>query len=216
MKYTLAIFDMDGTILNTLDDLKDSLNVTLKALGYPERTLAEVRSFVGNGIGKLIERAVPAGLSIREKEKVLEMFTEYYGEHSQDKTRPYDGIVEAIAAIRQCGIKTAVVSNKINFAVKDLVKKFFDGLFDYSLGETPGLNRKPHPDMVNKVLQDLNIDKKDAVYIGDSDVDIMTAKNSSLPIIAVSWGFRDRDFIKEKGAEIIVDDPCELVDILTK
>lgn len=214
MRYDLVIFDMDGTILNTLDDLKDSLNVTFRHFGFPERSLEEVRSFVGNGIGKLIERAVPDGLSIKEKEAVLEYFTDYYGAHSQDKTRPYDGIVDAIREIRTHGIKTAVVSNKIDFAVKDLVERFFCGLFDYSLGESVGLNRKPHPDMVNKVLSEMNVDKSRAVYIGDSEVDIMTASNSTLPIIAVSWGFRDKDFIRSKGAEIIVDSPKELLNRL--
>lgn len=214
MKYDLVIFDMDGTILNTLDDLKDSLNVTFRHFGYPERTLSEVRSFVGNGIGKLIERAVPDGLSVKEKEDVLEYFTDYYGVHSQDKTRPYEGIVDAIRKIRAEGIKTAVVSNKIDFAVKDLVNKFFYGLFDYSLGECVGLNRKPHPDMVNKVLSELNIDKTSAVYIGDSEVDVMTASNSDLPIIAVSWGFRDKEFIRSKGATEIVDRPEELLNVL--
>lgn len=212
--YKLAVFDMDGTILDTLEDLKDSTNFALEKCGYPTRTYDEVRRFVGNGIRKLIERAVPAGLTVEEIDRVHEVFTEHYKVHCADKTKAYDGIKPLIEKLRANGIKTAVVSNKADYGVQELCKEYFDGLFDYAVGEKEGIRRKPAPDSVNEALRVLGVDKSEAVYIGDSDVDFETAKNAELPCISVLWGFRDEEFLREKGATLFVHDPAEIFDIV--
>ena len=211
MKYQLAIFDMDGTILNTLEDLTDSLNYALSCSNYPTRTLDEVRNFVGNGIRKLMERAVPSGTSPEELEQVYADFTAYYPKHCYDKTKPYSGMIETIQNLRKQGIKTAVVSNKADYAVQILCKQYFDGLFDYAVGEQSGVQRKPAPDSVNMVLDKLKINRTNAVYIGDSDVDIDTARNAEMDCISVDWGFRDPSFLQEHGAKIMVSSPEELL-----
>jgi len=210
MKYKLAVFDLDGTILNTLDDLADSLNHCLSVFKMPERTIDEVRRFVGNGIRKLIERAVPENSSDDDINMVYNEFIKYYGEHCSDKTKAYDGIENLIENLRKSGCHTAVVSNKADYAVQELCRKYFNGCFDYAVGEREGISRKPSPDSVNEVLEKLNISRKDSVYIGDSDVDIMTAANAGMDCISVSWGFRDCEFLKEHGASLIVDSPDEI------
>ena len=214
MKYKIAVFDMDGTILNTLDDLKDSLNFTLDSFGYPKRTLEEVRRFVGNGIMKLIERGVPDGTSEEKIKEAYNFFIEYYSAHCADKTKPYAGITELLKKLRADGIKTAVVSNKADSAVKELCDKYFKGLFDISIGEREGVRRKPAPDSVNEVLKQLGFCREEAVYIGDSDVDVETAKNADMVCIGVEWGFRDRELLIEKGADYIVSDTEELCKLL--
>ena len=214
MKYTLAIFDMDGTILDTLEDLTDSLNVSLNAFSMPERTLEEVRSFVGNGIHNLIEKAVPERTTSEEIEDVFEFFMPYYQKNCANKTKPYDGIVEVIQSLRQRGIKTAVVSNKADNAVQELCKQYFSDLFDFSIGEKPGNRKKPAPDAVLETLRNLGISKKDAVYIGDSEVDVATAKNSQLDCIAVTWGFRSTELLKDHGATVFAHNPEELLTVL--
>ncbi len=212
--YKLAVFDMDGTILDTLEDLKDSTNFALKKCGYPTRSYDEVRRFVGNGIRKLIERAVPEGLTVEQIDRVHEVFTEHYKVHCADKTKAYDGIKPLLEKLRASGVKTAVVSNKADYGVQELCKEYFDGLFDYAVGEREGIRRKPAPDAVNEALRALGIDKSEAVYIGDSDVDFETAKNAELPCISVLWGFRDEEFLREKGATLFVRDPAEIYDII--
>lgn len=212
--YKLAVFDMDGTILDTLEDLKDSTNFALEKCGYPMRSYDEVRRFVGNGIRKLIERAVPEGLTTEQIDRVHEVFTEHYKVHCADKTKAYDGIKPLLEKLRASGVKTAVVSNKADYGVQELCKEYFDGLFDYAVGEREGIRRKPAPDAVNEALRVLGIDKSEAVYIGDSDVDFETAKNAELPCISVLWGFRDEEFLREKGATLFVRDPAEIYDII--
>lgn len=212
--YKLAVFDMDGTILDTLEDLKDSTNFALEKCGYPTRSYDEVRRFVGNGIRKLIERAVPEGLTTEQIDRVHEVFTEHYKVHCADKTKAYDGIKPLLEKLRASGVKTAVVSNKADYGVQELCKEYFDGLFDYAVGEREGIRRKPAPDAVNEALRVLGIDKSEAVYIGDSDVDFETAKNAELPCISVLWGFRDEEFLREKGATLFVRDPAEIYDIV--
>ena len=212
--YKLAVFDMDGTILDTLEDLKDSTNFALEKCGYPTRSYDEVRRFVGNGIRKLIERAVPEGLTTEQIDRVHEVFTEHYKVHCADKTKAYDGIKPLLEKLRASGVKTAVVSNKADYGVQELCKEYFDGLFDYAVGEREGIRRKPAPDAVNEALRVLGIDKSEAVYIGDSDVDFETAKNAELPCISVLWGFRDEEFLREKGATLFVSDPAEIYDII--
>lgn len=212
--YKLAVFDMDGTILDTLEDLKDSTNYALEKCGYPMRTYDEVRRFVGNGIRKLIERAVPEGLTVEQIDRVHEVFTEHYKVHCADKTKAYDGIKPLLEKLRAGGVKTAVVSNKADYGVQELCKEYFDGLFDYAVGEREGIRRKPAPDAVNEALKVLGMSKSEAVYIGDSDVDFETAKNAELPCISVLWGFRDEEFLREKGATLFVHDPAEIYDIV--
>ena len=214
MAVKLAIFDRDGTILDTLGDLCDSLNYVLAKQGYPVRTLDEVRSFVGNGIAKLIERAVPCDCTKEQTLRVYEEFIPYYREHCAEKTKPYDGIVKLLSDLKQNGIWLAVVSNKADAAVQDLCKQYFEGLFDIAVGECPGMEKKPAPDAVNLVLDKLHISREEAVYIGDSEVDIATAVNSGLQLCVVDWGFRDVDFLKAHGAKRIFSDTESLKEYL--
>ena len=213
-KYELIIFDMDGTILDTLEDLKNSMNHTLRLHNMPERTLDEIRSFVGNGIRKLIERAVVKGTSEDKINNIHKDFMVHYEVHCADFTRPYDGVNDLIKKLRSRGYKTAVVSNKAHAAVQDLCVQYFPDLFDLAIGERPEIARKPAPDMVNLTLEQLQITREKAVYIGDSDVDVATAKNSNLDMIAVDWGFRTREFLVEQGADIIVSQPEEILDLV--
>ena len=210
--YKLAVFDMDGTILDTLEDLKNSLNYALTANHMPERTLDEVRRFVGNGIGKLIERGVPDGSTPKQIADVQAAFFPHYTLHCNDHTRPYEGIPELIGALRNAGYLTAVVSNKADFAVQDLCKIWFNGLFDAAVGEREGLRRKPAPDSVFEVCRLLNVSVEDAVYIGDSEVDFQTAQNAQMDVISVDWGFRDASFLRSIGADKIVSTPTELAE----
>lgn len=213
MKYKLAVFDMDGTILDTLEDLKNSVNYALCQLNYPLRTLDEVRNFVGNGIPKLIERAVPAGTDKENELKVYQIFTQHYKLHCNDKTCVYNGIIDCLKSLKDGGVKLCVVSNKDDYACKELSKLHFGDLFDFSLGRSDGINKKPAPDMVNIALDYFNMENIDACYIGDSDVDFMTAKNSNLDFIGVSWGFKGYQFLQNLGAKVIVNEASEIVDI---
>lgn len=210
MKHSLAIFDLDGTILYTLVDLKNSMNFTLKKFGFPERTLDEVRRFVGNGIKNLIIRAAPKGTDEKTIDEMFEVFNEHYAVHCNDNTKSYDGIDELLKKLKEQKVKTAVVSNKADYAVQTLVKKYFDGLFDYAVGEKQGVRKKPCPDSVNEVLRVLDTPKESTVYIGDSEVDVATAKNAQMDCIAVDWGFRDRDVLINSGATLIVSDVAAL------
>lgn len=207
-----VIFDLDGTLLNTLDDLADSTNYALAKFGYPTRTIEEVRQFVGNGVAKLIERAIPEGKNNPNFEKCLSIFKENYAQNMYNKTAPYNGIIEMLSNLKSKGIKIAVVSNKFDLAVKELCKKYFEGFIDFAAGENEaqGIKKKPAPDTVISVLNEFNFAPKDAVYVGDSDVDIMTAKNSKMPCISVTWGFRDKKFLLENGATILINAPSEI------
>lgn len=207
-----VIFDLDGTLLNTLDDLADSTNYALSRFGYPTRTIDEVRQFVGNGVAKLIERAIPEGKNNPNFEKCLAIFKENYAQNMYNKTVPYNGIIEMLSNLKSKGIKIAVVSNKFDLAVKELCKKYFEGFIDFAAGENEaqGIKKKPAPDTVISVLNEFNFAPEDAVYVGDSDVDIMTAKNSKMPCISVTWGFRDEKFLLENGATILINAPSEI------
>lgn len=210
----LLIFDLDGTILNTLDDLAASTNYALEQNSMPKRSLDEIRAFVGNGIRKLIERAVPSGSSEAEKKAVLESFTAHYKAHSANKTRPYDGIVELLEQLKIQGYLMAVVSNKADFAVQSLCETYFPRTFTFVVGEREGIRRKPAPDSIYEVLEQLNIPKEEAVYIGDSDVDAETAKNAGIDLIAVTWGFRNREVLEAMGAKVFAQTPKEILDVL--
>ena len=220
MKYSLAIFDMDGTILNTLDDMTDSLNVILEKYKLPLHTLDEVRFMVGNGIPKLIERAIEDGRANPEFEKILKDFIAYYEEHCAIKTAPYEGIPECIKALREAGIKIAVNTNKVEPAAIALCDDYFPGLFDIISGSRPGMPPKPAPDGIYEILKRAGMDGKSegqkAVFIGDSDVDMQTGMNASLDVIGVDWGFRGKDFLREHGAEVIMLSAEELAEYLVR
>ena len=207
MKYKLALFDMDGTILDTLEDLTDATNVIMEKYGYPTHGIDAVRSFVGNGLRKLIERATPADTDAAKIDAMLADFKVYYADHCADKTHPYDGVREMIARLRDKGILTAVVSNKVDEGVQELVKEYFPGLFDLAVGERPDVKPKPAPDMVFSALERMGIDIREAVFIGDSDVDLKTAQNAGIDGIFVDWGFRTPEVLRSLGAEIVVSTP---------
>lgn len=211
MKYELIIFDMDGTILDTLEDLKNCTNHALRLHNMEERSLEEIRNFVGNGIRRLLEQAVAPGTSNDKLDTIQKDFRKYYDIHCTDFTKPYDGIIELIRELKNRGYKTAVVSNKVHEAVLDLCEQYFPGLFDLAIGEKSNVARKPAPDMVHSALEHFMVAKENAVYIGDSDVDVATARNSKLDMIAVDWGFRSRECLIEQGAKIIVSQPEEIL-----
>lgn len=210
MSYKLAIFDLDGTILDTLDDLADSVNHALTKNSLPARTVPEIRAFVGNGIRSLIERSVPSGTDTATTDSVFEEFRTYYKAHSAEKTCPYDGIIDMLNRLRTRGVRLAVLSNKADFAVQALCEKYFSGIFDYVAGEKPNVPRKPAPDAVNAILAEFSIPREEAVYIGDSDVDVETARNASIDCISVTWGFRDEDVLTACGAVCIAHTVQEL------
>ena len=208
--YDTYVFDLDGTLLSTLGDLAASCNHALRANGMPERTIDEVRRFVGNGVKKLMERAIPGGLDNPLFEKTFADFRQHYMHHNLDTTGPYPGVMEMLESLRSRGKKVAVVSNKFYAATQALCKHFFGDLVDVAIGEREGIRKKPAPDTVNEALAQMNVGKERAVYIGDSDVDIMTANNCGMPCISVLWGFRDYDFLVEHGATIFVTSPLQL------
>ncbi|MCQ2505771.1 MAG: HAD family hydrolase [Lachnospiraceae bacterium] len=208
---SLYIFDMDGTILYTLDDITNAVNYVLDKYSFPKRTVEEVRFFVGNGLRKTLERSVSEGTSQETIDAIYPELTEYYKEHANRFTRPYDGIVDVIKELRERGMKTAVVSNKRDEAVKKLCDKYFDGCFDMAMGDREGIALKPAPDMVNMVINAMGVTKDECLYIGDSDVDLLTAENSGIDCIGVAWGFRGKRFLEEHGAETIIEKPEELL-----
>lgn len=213
MKYQTYIFDLDGTLLDTLGDLAASVNYALRMHGMPEHSVADVRRFVGNGVRLLMERAVPDGASNPLFDAAFTTFRQYYMQHSLDTTHPYDGIPETLTALKADGCHLAVVSNKFMTATKELIRHFFPDIIDVAIGEheAEGIRKKPAPDTVNEAFRQLGVGKERAVYVGDSDVDVMTARNSGLPCISVLWGFRDRDFLIKHGAETFVSTPSELL-----
>ena len=215
MKYELLVFDLDGTILDTLDDLTDSVNYALKKHGYPTRTKEEIRSFVGDGLLMLVRRAIAPETDEVVIQTVLATQKAYYKDHCADKTKPYEGIVELLRDLKAEGYKLAVVSNKADYAVQILGEQYFPGIFHMMVGEKENVRKKPAPDSVYAVLDELQVEKQDAVYIGDSEVDIETAKNAGLNAVLVTWGFRDAGFLREKGAKTLVNNVNELKSALT-
>ncbi len=202
-----VIFDLDGTLLNTLEDLWISTNFALSQFGYPQRTFEEVRMFVGNGVRKLIERAVPE--NCQNVDECLAVFKKHYAENMYNHTAPYNSIEKILKDLQAQGVKTAVVSNKFDLAVKELCKKYFGDLIDIAIGQFDDVPPKPAPNGVLKALKELG--EETAIYVGDSEVDVQTAKNANLTCIGVTWGFRDRENLK--GADFIIDEPCDIIDI---
>ncbi len=211
-EYSTYVFDLDGTLLSTLEDLTTSTNYALQIHGLPMHSIDDVRRFVGNGVKKLIERAVPGGLENPKFEDVYATFRSHYMEHSLDTTRPYPGISETLGELKRRGKRIAVVSNKFYTATQELCRHFFRNSVEVAIGEREGIRKKPAPDTVEEALRQLGVDKADAVYIGDSDVDVATARNSGLPCISVLWGFRDKDFLIQNGAETFITEPSQLLD----
>ena len=205
---------MDGTVLNTLDDLATSVNCVLTRYGMPVHCTEDYRRYFGNGIRYALECAVPKGTEETTIDQMLPVFKEHYNAHCLDKTRPYDGIPELMKALRDRGFKLAIVSNKIDSAVKELNAKFFSAYVDVTIGEREGIRRKPAPDTVVQALKELKSSKHEAVYIGDSEVDLQTAANAGLPCISVLWGFREKDFLTEQGATVFANTPQEVYDLL--
>lgn len=213
-KYDTVIFDLDGTLLDTLEDLTDAVNYALREFDMPERTIDEVRRFVGNGVRRLMELAVPDGLSNPVFEDVFAKFKEYYGVHCNDKTKAYDGVLPLLKELKSEGFALAIVSNKLDSAVKELSEIYFEGVVKVAIGEKTGVAKKPAPDTVYEALRELGMPKERAVYVGDSEVDVMTAKNAGLPCISVLWGFRDEAFLRQQGAERFAHTPAEVRNFL--
>lgn len=207
-KYNTVIFDLDGTLLNTLEDLRDSVNVIMTRFGWQQHSLEQIRKFVGNGIGKLMERSVPRGRENEQFEDAFSQFREYYTEHCRIKTRPYEGVLEMMKTLSEHEFRMAIVSNKNDAAVKELNDIYFSGYIKAAIGDRPGARRKPAPDAVFAALEELGSEREHAVYIGDSEVDYETASNSGLDCILVSWGFRDRELL-ESFQNVTVVDRCE-------
>jgi len=213
MRYQTYVFDLDGTLLDTLGDLAASTNYALRTHGMPEHSLDDVRRLVGNGVRVLMERAVPQGAENPQFEAAFQTFRTHYMQHSLDTTKPYDGILETLEALKAEGCRLAVVSNKMMAATQELCRHFFRDTIEVAIGEheAQGIRKKPAPDTVNEAFRQLGVGKERAVYVGDSDVDILTARNSGLPCISVLWGFRDRDFLIQHGAETFISAPSELL-----
>lgn len=214
MKYDAVVFDLDGTLIDTLEDLKDSVNFALDKFGFPSRNLDEIRSFVGNGVKRLVYLSVPEGTDETTSEKCLDIFKEHYKGNSRNKTAPYAGIPEMLEKVKSAGFKTAVVTNKIQDAAIEIIRSFFGDKIDIIIGQIDGVAQKPEPDGVWLALEKLGVSRDKAVYIGDSEVDCMTAHNAGLPCIGVTWGFRSRAVLEENKAEFIVESPEKIMDCL--
>ena len=211
-KFDTVIFDLDGTLLNTLDDLADSVNYIMLQYGFPQRSVAEVRSFVGNGVAKLIERCIPDGKANPQFEECLAGYRRHYSSNMLNKTRPYEGIMELLKELSQNKFKLAIVSNKYDSAVKALNKIYFEKYIQVAIGESEAIAGKPAPDTVFKALDELGAAAERTIYVGDSEVDVLTARNSGLVCAGVTWGFRDREALK--GADYIIDRPEGLLNIV--
>ena len=214
--FSTYIFDLDGTLLDTLGDLAAAVNYAMRTHGMPEHSIDDVRRFVGNGVRKLMERAIPDGETNPQFEATFATFRQYYMQHSLDTTRPYEGIPETLVALKAKGCRLAVVSNKMMAATQELCRHFFPDTIEVAIGENEaaGIRKKPAPDTVITSLRQLGVEKQNAVYVGDSDVDIQTAANAGLPCISVLWGFRDKDFLIENGAKTFISAPSELLQTL--
>ncbi len=214
MKYDTVIFDLDGTLLNTIDDLSDSLNEVLKRNGYSTIEVDEVRRFVGNGARNLVRLSLPENTSEDSITKIFEEFKIHYKNNMQNKTRPYNGIMELLLDLHRYNYKIAIVSNKFDAAVKDLAQIYFGNLVSVAIGETNDIKRKPAPDSVFRAIKELGADLNRAILVGDSETDVRTAKNAGIPCIGVTWGFRCREVLRSEGAEYLIDTPRELLTII--
>ena len=210
-EFETYVFDLDGTLLETLKDLATSTNYALRTHNMPEHSIEDVRMFVGNGVKKLMERAIPNGLDNPLFEEVYATFRQHYLEHNLDTTKPYYGIPELLAELKARGKNLAIVSNKFYAATQELARHFFPDTIQVAIGERENIKKKPAPDTVLEALRQLGASRETAVYIGDSDVDIMTAKNCNIPCVSVLWGFRDKEFLTQHGATFFVEKPSQLL-----
>lgn len=208
------LFDLDGTLLDTLDDLTAAVNVALGRFGHPARTRAEVRRFVGNGVRRLMEQAVPPGLAGAEFEACFQAVREYYAAHSNVQTAPYEGVLPLLKGLGERGIPMALVSNKPDGPVADLARLHFPGVFAVTVGDSPLRRRKPAPDMPLYALEKLGLRREEAVYVGDSEVDVKTARNAGVPVVSVTWGFRDREELETLRPDWMIDRPEELLEMM--
>ena len=213
-KYDTVIFDLDGTLLNTLEDLADSVNYTLTKYGFPCRKLTEIRNFVGNGVARLMELSIPNGINNPQFEKCVAELQQHYSGNMQNKTKPYEGIMELLKELSKENYKLAIVSNKFDTAVKELNRFYFGEYITVAIGESKNISRKPAPDTVFKALEELGTAADRAIYVGDSEVDVLTARNSGIVCIGVTWGLRDRNLLEQKGADYIIDKPEKLLEII--
>ena len=214
--YQFILFDLDGTLLDTLDDLTASVNYAMRKFGLQQHTVEEVRSYIGNGSMELIRRAI-GGADV-PFDGVLQAFRQYYQEHGTDATKPYDGVMEMLKNLQLQGKRCVVLSNKAHAPTQLLCGHYFGDFIELAVGEreSEGIRKKPAPDAVYAVMQTLGATAENTVYIGDSEVDIQTAKNAAIPCISVTWGFKDRAFLLENGATVLVDDTKQLLQILSK
>lgn len=215
-KFGCIVFDLDGTLLDSLPDLHAAVNVALERYSYPTRTIEEVRNFIGNGVRRLMRLSAPSGEETENFEEMFAYLKEYYSSHLDVYTKPYDGIMDMLKALSADGRRMCVVSNKYDSAAKYLCEKLLSPYIEIGIGESESIGRKPDPATVFAALDALGQKTEDAVYIGDTEVDIATAKNSGIPCISVSWGFRSREELKAAGAEVIADTPEELLRILSE
>ena len=211
-EFNTYIFDLDGTLLDTLQDLTDSTNYALRQSCMPEHSIDEIRRFVGNGVKKLMELAIPDGLDNPKFEETYELFRQHYLTNSLHTTQPYPGIMEMLETLNSHGKKLAIVSNKFYAATEELCRHFFGNYIHVAIGEREDIRRKPAPDTVLEAMRQLNVDVNTTVYVGDSDVDLATARNSGLPCISVLWGFRSKAFLAEHGATTFVETPSQILD----
>ena len=211
-----VVFDLDGTLLNTLGNITAAVNHTLSAYGMPTRTPAEVRGFVGNGVVSLIARAVPDGTDDSTTARVLADFRVYYADHTLDLTAPYDGILPMLDRLKERGIAMAIVSNKPDVSVERLREKFFSDYIAVALGDSPDRPRKPAPDSTLAALAQLGVSAEEAVFVGDGDADVLTAHNAGMPCIGVTWGFRDADDLRAAGATVLADTPAQVVETIVQ
>lgn len=213
--YNTVIFDLDGTLLNTLSDLHASVNFALRELSFPERSIEEIRRFIGNGVVKLIERSVPVGTDKETEKKCLDIFRQHYLIHLSDNTAPYEGVISLLTELKKGGIKTAVVSNKLHAAVAELCDRYFHGLIDAALGVSDESERKPAPINVLRAIDFLGSDRESVLYVGDSEVDVQTAKNAGIPCLGVTWGYRDSEELRAAGADYIADTADKIQSLLS-
>lgn len=215
-KYTTIIFDLDGTLMNTLDDLTISTNHALSQMGFPTRTIDEVRQFLGNGVRTLIEMALPEKTTEDTIERTISCFLQHYTSHCKDHSRPYDGILELLSSLKKMGVKMAIVSNKPEVEVKKLNAEHFAEFIDVALGENEksGIPRKPSPAMVYEAINQLGAEPGKSLYVGDSDVDILTARNAGIDCLSVTWGFKTVEFLSQFGATKMIDAPSQMLKII--
>lgn len=212
-RYSTVVFDLDGTLLNTLEDLTNAVNAALRESGFPERTMPQVRTFVGNGVGMLMRRALPAGFECDEEAyaEVLQAFKSHYSRHNNDTTQPYPGVMDMLRTLHKAGVRMAIVSNKNDPNVQALTQLHFAGLMDLAVGEREGMRRKPHPDALNQALQTLGETPEHALYVGDSGVDVWTARNAGVRCASVCWGFHSAQELRREGADTLIQTPADLV-----